>query len=424
MTFITRNSFRFLFSLIVIISFQNSFAQDNPVISSDSLLHRISALEKRLEENKKLYVGGFIHVQWSTSPQAGVQRVGELPNSELNESTYNRIGVRRGRIITSYEDKGCMGFLQCDLTEKGVLLVDGFIHVREPWLKMFSLKGGLFSDPFGIEVPFATFNLESIEKSRIIKTLFPDDKDLGVVITFQPTVKSKLSGLKLETGFLTGNGLDKDADNHKDLIAHLTYAASAHKLNYSLGSSLYLGKVINHKGYYSMTGKQFVLATDTSRFANRIYYGLEGQVSRTWLLGKLILRSEYVFGVQSGTSAKSLSPGICNVVTGDTYQRPFAGGYIHLVQDILNTKHTLTLKYDWYDPNTRLCGDEIGTSAFSGAADVAYATWGLGYLFRMNDHVKLMAYYERVINETTHNLTGYNQDVKDDVLTLRMQYKF
>jgi len=78
MTFIIRNIFRFLFFLIVSISFQNSFAQDKPVVSSDSLLHRISALEKRLEENKKLYVGGFIHVQWSTSPQAGVQRVGEL----------------------------------------------------------------------------------------------------------------------------------------------------------------------------------------------------------------------------------------------------------------------------------------------------------------------------------------------------------
>jgi Phosphate-selective porin len=424
MILISRSPFRFLLSFIAFIFFQNSFSQDSPTISPDSLLRRISALEKRLEENKKLYVGGFIHVQWSTSPQAGVQRVGESPNNELNESAYNRIGVRRGRIIASYGENGCQGFLQCDLTEKGVLLVDGFIDVREPWLKIFTLRGGLFSDPFGIEVPFATFNLESIEKSRIIKTLFPDDKDIGVVLTMRPLAPSSLSGVKLETGFLTGNGLGKDADNHKDFVAHLTYTASAHKINYSLGSSLYLGKVINHKGYYSMSGKQFVQAADTSRFADRIYYGLEGQVSRDWLLGKLTLRGEYVFGFQPGTSAKSLSPGICNVVTGDTYERPFAGGYLHLVQDILNTKHTVTLKYDWYDPNTRLHGNEIGTSAFSGAADIFYGTWGFGYLFRVSDHVKLMAYYERVRNETTRNLSGFNQDIKDDVLTLRMQYKF
>lgn len=112
------------------------------------------------------------------------------------------------------------------------------------------------------------------------------------------------------------------------------------------------------------------------------------------------------------------------MVTGDTYQRPFAGGYIHLVQDILNTKHTVTLKYDWYDPNTRLHSDEIGGTIYCGVADIAYYTLGMGYLFRMSDHVKLMAYYERVINETTRNLTGYNRDIKDDVLTLRMQYKF
>ncbi len=125
-----------------------------------------------------------------------------------------------------------------------------------------------------------------------------------------------------------------------------------------------------------------------------------------------------------GESDKSVSPGSANVVTGDTYRRPFAGGYIHLVQGILNTKHSLTLKYDWYDPNIRLSGNEIGASGFSGKGDIAYSTLGIGYLYRMSNHVKLMTYYEKVANERSHYLSGYEYDVKDDVFTLRMQYWF
>ncbi len=424
MTIIYPKHFRLLLSFVALFTTLNTFSQGQQELSTDSLLKRISLLEQKVSDMKKLYVGGFMHVQWSASPQAGVQRVGDGPNVLVGESDYNRVGIRRGRIITSYEDKGLLGFLQCDLTEKGVLLVDAFIHLQDPWLKTASLNGGLFSDPFGLEVPFATFNLESIEKSRVIKTIFPDDKDLGAVVAIQPRAQSSLSGLKVEAGLLTGNGLGKDADNYTDFIAHLTFNKTTNRVKYGLGASLYLGKVINHKGFYEMEGKQFALAADTAKFADRIYYGLEGQMSRQLSIGTFTVRGEFVWGKQPGTSDRSVSPGLTNIITGDTYLRRFSGGYIHLVQNILNTEHSLTLKYDWYDPNTRLSGNEIGVSAFSGKGDIAYSTIGLGYLYRMSNHVRLMAYYEMVANEKSRNLVGYEHDLNDNVLTLRMQYWF
>ena len=58
------------------------------------------------------------------------------------------------------------------------------------------------------------------------------------------------------------------------------------------------------------------------------------------------------------------------------------------------------------------------------AADIKYTTLGLGLAYRWDSNIKLTAYYDMVTNETSSNLSGYTQDLKDNVFTLRMQYKF
>jgi phosphate-selective porin len=82
------------------------------------------------------------------------------------------------------------------------------------------------------------------------------------------------------------------------------------------------------------------------------------------------------------------------------------------------------LKYDWYDPNTAVKGKEIGVpgSGFT-VADVKYQTLGLGYLYHITPNVKWVLYYAHVRNEQT-KLTGFTKDIKDDVLTCRLQFRF
>lgn len=81
------------------------------------------------------------------------------------------------------------------------------------------------------------------------------------------------------------------------------------------------------------------------------------------------------------------------------------------------------LKYDWYDPNTEVAGNEIGLN-HTAAGDVAQNTLGFGMLWRVNTSLRLQAYYEINKNETTENVSNYVADRKDDVFTLRLQYKF
>ena len=85
----------------------------------------------------------------------------------------------------------------------------------------------------------------------------------------------------------------------------------------------------------------------------------------------------------------------------------------------------MIVKYDWYDPNTQEAGDDIGkANSFTSKTDIKYNTLGLGYIFNYDTNVKFVVYYDIVTNETSANLKGYNNDLKDNVWTFRMQYKF
>ena len=75
------------------------------------------------------------------------------------------------------------------------------------------------------------------------------------------------------------------------------------------------------------------------------------------------------------------------------------------------------------DANTNTKGKEIGTISGTHAADISYSTVGFGYTHYFDDNLKLVAWYELVKNENTA-LPGYTSNVKDNILTLRMQFRF
>jgi len=165
-------------------------------------------------------------------------------------------------------------------------------------------------------------------------------------------------------------------------------------------------------------------AANQNGFAKRQYIGVDAQYSISSALGITALRAEYLFGTQPGSSSSSSSPTATAVVSSDTYIRSLSGGYVHFVQDIADTKHSITLKFDWYDPNTKISGENVGvTGSKTGKADMAYYTLGVGYYYRLNQNVKLSAYYDFITNEST-TVKGYFQNVNDNLLTIRMQYKF
>jgi hypothetical protein len=410
------------------------------------LEQRVTSLEDATLVSKKLKISGYIQTQWQSAQVDSLQstpmdlKVGAGINEfekRDKASDINRLGVRRGRIKLLYEDFGCQGVLQFDLTEKGLGIKDAYLNILDPWVGFVSVKGGVFDRPFGYEISYSSSRRETPERSRVFQTLFPDERDLGAMVAIQAPKTSPWAVLRLEGGLFAGNGINTDNDSKKDFIGHLTYTNSTPQMKYAIGASYYNGSIAQlNKNIYKIDTDKFVTkAGDSTGYSKREYIGIEGQFNYSSVIGLTSIRAEYLFGVQPGSSASSGSPSSkgqfvgAGTAVGDTYIRSFQGGYVNLVQDIADTKHSIVVKYDWYDPNTKITGDKIGVAVTgvgavkTGKADMAYSTLGIGYLYRMNNNVRIMAYYDMVSNEAT-KVKGYFSDVNDNLVTVRVQYKF
>jgi hypothetical protein len=171
--------------------------------------------------------------------------------------------------------------------------------------------------------------------------------------------------------------------------------------------------------------KVFVVDSSLSNMgdkAPRKYYGADIQFGWNHQVGKTELRAEYWKGQQPGTATTTVNPGV--LPTAPTYLRNFDGAFFYFLQNIFNQKWELMAKYDWYDPNVKVEEQEIGKSTTNlTVADIRYSTYGFGLTRYFTSNLKLLGYYEIVRNEKTA-LTGYTEDLEDNVFTLRIQLRF
>ncbi|MCX6295010.1 MAG: hypothetical protein NTX97_02905 [Bacteroidetes bacterium] len=247
---------------------------------------------------------------------------------------------------------------------------------------------------------------------------------------------SSFNFLKFEAGMFNGTGgKASDFDFQKDFISRLSIAKSSksEKFKYGVGVSYYDGGVRQANKYIYKTidsipnniGKYgFVVdsaTTNTGKIAQRQYMGIDAQISFDFPFGITTLKGEYIQGVQPGSSSSTKSPSAAlsdasaYTHTADTYLRSFNGAYFYFIQNIMQTKHQIVIKYDWYDPNTKVSGDQIAASGSKlGTADLKFSTLGIGYNYKWDNNIKISFYYDMVTNETSKNLTS----------TMRFQYKF
>lgn len=431
-----------LLTLVAMVAFtSNSFklnaqeVQENPL---DTLARTVNKLQEDFAILKKIKISGYIQAQFQVADSAGVP---SFAGGNFGTNVDKRFAVRRGRIKFVYDNKLTQYVLQFDANQTDIRTKEAYVKITEPWMQAISLQMGIFDVPFGFEAPYSSSSLESPERGRMSQTLLPNENDLGAMVTFQMPKTSKFNFLKFEAGMFNGtNGKGSDFDFQKDLITRLSInkVSKSEKFKYVVGASYYDGGirqgdnfVYEEIGLLSNGNTGFIL-TDTltvkpkGKIAKRQYMGFDAQVSFDFPFGITTLKGEYIQGVQPGTSGTSSSagsdPGAVN-----TYIRSFNGAYLYFIQNIFQTKHQLVVKYDWYDPNTKIAGDDIGKSgAKLSKTDLKYTTLGIGYNYKWDNNVKITLYYDMVTNEKSKNLSsvGYWKDIPDNVFTLRFQYKF
>ncbi len=401
-----------------------TYAQQDTLVGRQE--KRIEALENVASALRRIKISGYIQTQWQHGEQDASLKVGA--GNEDRTRSFNRFGIRRGRVKVAYEQGLGSAVFQLDMTEKGVNIRDVYFQVKDPFHKTMALRGGIFDRPFGYEIGYSSSLRESPERSTIFQTLFPDGRDVGAMLSWQPVQSSPWHFLKLEAGLFAGNGIEQETDNRKDFIAQISARRQVNEtLLLGFGFSYYNGGVYQGtENVYRMQGNGFVLDNDAGnqgKFAKREYFGFSGQLSWRTAWGQTRLRGEYIFGTQPGSQESSKSPNSSKLPAHDTYIRPFGGGYLIAIQDLPKLPLSLVVKYDHYDPNTRVSKNEIGVLQ-TGKADIAYHTWGAGMLWHIDKQTRLQAYYEVIRNETSQQLRGYTADRKDNVFTVRLQYMF
>ncbi len=400
-----------------------------------------SYLETKATVNKlaKLKVSGYMQAQFQVAETIGVQT--SMAGSKFDNTNQSKFLIRRGRIKFDYNNGLSKYVLQFDASSAGFEIKDAYIMFTEPWLKKFTGTMGIFDRPFGYEISYSSSMRESPERSRIYQTLFPKEREIGAMLKFSDD-KGFMQYLNVKAGVFNGmTPLQLDIDKRKDVIGRIGFELPFKDRGMAVdgGFSGYYGAVTNTdttKGglSYAMEGNKFIEKSGTkdSVFV-RQYMGFDLQCYYDIpFIGGLTLRGEYLWGIQPGTSSSSsfYQPSKGGAPNGSVYSRKFNGYYVYWVQ-CWGEKIQSVLKYDLYDPNTDVEGDNIGLSGtFTKSTDVMFKTFGAGLIYYWDANLKFMFYYDMPINEKSANLKStdpykdYSKDLRDNVFTLRLQYKF
>lgn len=387
----------------------------------DGIGERLSTAESDLAKLTKIKVSGYIQGQWEWSQDRSV-----YPS--------NAFSVRRARVKIQYEPVTGVAFVvQPDFLASGVTMKDAYVQVNEPWLKTFSLWAGQFNRP-NYEVEYSSSQREVPERSRVVKALYPGERAIGLKLEAAPGALP----LKFQLAVLNGNdnlvikdasGTDinvknKDFDNFKDLMGRLTYQVKLGSFgSLDLGASGYLGflKATNDTVLDSKYQVDRTIAI--GKPLHRNWFGTELRFYAD-VLGGLALKGEFMMGQNASASIPNI-------------EREFLGYYVYLIKNA-GRKNQFALRWDYYDPNTKLSGKEIGASTGSyksGLDDLAYSDLTVSWNYYFSDNIRFQLAYDYPINEKadiskSYTVNGekvindYNEVFPQSTVTARVQVKF
>jgi len=450
--------FLILFILLILFSTLRSSAQSAQTTTDSIKKNEIEILKEKVDKHliefsklKKLKISGYIQAQFEVGQEFAVTKAGSLTtyNKERDGKAgdFFRFGIRRGYLKIAWQESFGSAVFQIDVTEKGIGIKDAYIKVSEPWLKVASLTAGIFDRPFGDEIGYSSALMETAERTVLFQKLFPDERDLGGMVTLAAPEKSKLYGLKLDAGAFCGNGIAMPDNGKMDFIGHLKYEKIYSKIAFGVGVSMYYGTVRNTDSILynvqKVDDKHQWVGSEVSPFQKNIrqYYGLDAQFLARTSWGFSNLRGEILFGTQPSTKSDISSPktGLMQYSkdANGNYNsfnriRKFWGAHLYFIQDIYKTPLSVVFRYSFLNPNRELKGHEIMSKT-----DLPYHYFGAGVLVKCTSYLRFMCYYELPFNSTKNDIpvpakpadgkidiADFQKHVKEGIFTCRLQFKF
>lgn len=381
----------------------------------------------------EIAITGYLQTQYQRAQSDGI---GSFSGGDFSKNSRDRFVVRRGRLKVDRVDKYSSIVFQLDATPTGIQLMDAFIQFYSPKLKSLRFTAGLFNRPFGYGIVYSSGYRDFPERPRMFQTLMPRERDIGAMVTFKPVGAFKF--IFADLAVVNGSGYNaRDYDSRKDMIGNLHFnfdSLAGKRLHVGFGGSFYKGFVRNDtEGYFTYEGSAYlrhIAPENLGRYFKRDYYGLNIQLQYDNIFGATSFKAEYMEGTQPGVASSSSVSGPAASTSfsaqpaTDLYLRPFQGYYFWLTQKIAKTGFSAIAAYDMYDPNRKVDEVQIGaTDSNTSAGDVKFGTLGYGVTYMINPRLKLTVYNEHVVNHETQ-LQQYTSDLKDDVFTARLQYRW
>ncbi|MEJ2882936.1 porin [Pedobacter sp. GR22-6] len=381
----------------------------------------------------EIAITGYLQTQYQRAQSSGIS---SFSGGDWAKNSDERFIIRRGRLKIDRADKFSSIVFQIDATQNGVQLMDAFIQFHQENSKDLLFTAGLFNRPFGYSIVYSSGYRDFPERARVFQTLMPRERDLGAMISYRPHKIAKF--LTAEIAAINGSGhAARDYDSKKDIVGNLAFkfdSLANKKLHIGFGGSFYRGSVRSDtESFYSLEGNVYKKNTSPDNvnwYAKRNYFGANLQLQYDNSFGATSLKMEYIGGTQPGVAASSsitgpvASTSFSAQPATDLYLRSFAGYYLWLTQKIAKTKLTALVGYDVYDPNKDIHEHEIGAAnSNTTAGDIKFSTLGYGLTYLINSRLKLTVYNEHVVNDPTL-LPQYIDDLKDDVFTTRLQYRW
>lgn len=411
----------------------------------DTTTKKGKLLNKQFGDKDQLRFSGYIQPQFQWAESKGISTYN---GGDFSSNSNNRFMFRRARLKTEYAHYTTSGKLQSQLvfqidgTERGIAMRDLWGRLYENKLELFSLTIGLFPRPMGYEVMYSSSDRETPERGRMSQILMKTERDIGAMLTIDPRKSSYRwkNLLRFDIGVFNGQGLTSttDFDSHKDVISRITIKPQLlNKQGWTItgGLSAYYGGMVNRGPWLYQTKEtngNFSVVGDSSNHnmnsvAPRHYLGADFQFKIPRNKWHTEVRGEYIKGKQTSRATSSETPSsypmTSNNVLLPLYIRNFDGAYFYFLQHLGSNQLQLLVKYDWYDPNTKVSGKTISSTNGFSTADIRYSTLGTGFIYHISPFLKAVLYYDHVTNETTH-ITGFDKDLADDVLTVRLHYRF
>jgi Phosphate-selective porin O and P len=335
----------------------------------ESFGEAFTEMRNSLENLNRMRFSGYLQAQYVNDERS----VNELTSPTATRN-LDQFSVRRARVKFTYQFHPTSRFvLQPDITSSGVTLKDGYVELTEPWTTWkHTLTAGQFNWPFGFEIMYSSSAREVPERSRIVRTLFPGERDRGVMLSGLGLGDRLSYRVAVVNG--TGTAQSFDFNKRKDLVGRLGYSFGA----IDVGASVYRGSDL-----VPVSGNTRGIEFDKER------QGIDVQWATP--IPGLGLRGEYITGKQAPAAG-----------TTRTQSQDVDGWYFYAIQNI-GTRHQLVVRADEYDPDTGVDGNAVRTLNPS-------------YIFHWDANSKVMASYEFIDSQ--------RNDPDDNVFTLRYQYSF